>query len=264
MSGVFFMGIGKLGKKEAKRDPRNFKLSNILNKKKLSTLPASFDCDKNLKGKIPAGLFGNDKWGDCVMCSRANMTLRFECFEQKKVIPITDNEVLMEYWAEQGGTSLTKPDDGLVVLDSLNEWRTKGWTAGNKNYDIYAFAEVDRANHEEVKTGIYHLNGVCAGFMLPVSAQGQFRWYMRWDVDACKCLGDTAVGSLGGHAVYICGYDSRGPVCITWGRKQKMTWAFFDKYCDEAFCIVDNKDKFMADSPVDVEALDKYLHAITD
>jgi len=256
------MATRRLGKKEAKRDHRNFKLASILNKKRLSPLPSSFDCDKNLKSKIPAGLFGNDKWGNCVVVSRANMTLRFECFEQKKVIPISDEEVLMEYWSEQGGNSLSKPDDGLVVLDSLNEWRQKGWIAGNKNYDIYAFAEINRKNYEEVKHGIYHLNGAYIGLLLPVSAQGQFTLHMKWDITTCKCLGDPTPGSLGGHAVYLCGWNSTGPVCITWGRKQQMTWRFFDACCDEAFCIVDNKDKFLVNSPVDITVLEGYLNAL--
>jgi hypothetical protein len=28
-------------------------------------------------------------------------------------------------------------------------------------------------------------------------------------------------------------------VCVTWGRKQQLTWAFVDKYCDEAYAIID-------------------------
>jgi len=35
-----------------------------------------------------------------------------------------------------------------------------------------------------------------------------------------------------------------GPVCVTWGRKQQIMWAWFDKYCDEAYAIFDAKDKF--------------------
>ena len=25
----------------------------------------------------------------------------------------------------------------------------------------------------------------------------------------------------------------------TWGRKQPMTWAFFERYCDEAYTVID-------------------------
>ena len=36
--------------------------------------------------------------------------------------PGTDQDVLTEYFKETGG-----PDHGLVILDSLNEWRQLGW-----------------------------------------------------------------------------------------------------------------------------------------
>ncbi len=46
---------------------------------------------------------------------------------------------------------------------------------------------------------------------------------------------------------------------MTWGRKQQMTWAFFGKYCDELYAVVDNRDRFVRNSPVDVEKLERYL-----
>src|SRR5262249_2414056 len=63
----------------------------------------------------------------------------------------------------------------------------------------------------------------------------------RWDVTSGP---GSAKGSWGGHYVYIPGYTPDGPVCVTWGRKQQMTWAWFDKYCDEAYGIFDAKDHF--------------------
>ena len=248
--------ILKLGKQPAKIDPRTFKLASILTKKAV-ILPTSFDCDKNLKAKIPLKMFGNDKWGDCVIVGRANQTLRFEYFEQKVVLPITDDEVLNEYWVEQGNLN-THPDNGLVLLDALNSWRKKGWTTSGKQYNIYAFAEIDSANHNEVMTGAYQLNGAYIGLNLPTSAQSQFKYHLRWDI----CKKNNTPGSWGGHCVYIVGWDAKGPICITWARKQHMTWAFWDKYCDEAYCVVDNKDNFLVNSPVDVNVLDGYLKAL--
>src|SRR4051794_8464294 len=46
------------------------------------------------------------------------------------------------------------------------------------------------------------------------------------------------------HYVYLSGYTKRGPVCVTWGRKQQMIWRFFDCYCDELYAIVDDLDKW--------------------
>jgi hypothetical protein len=43
-------------------------------------------------------MFGNDKYGDCVIAGRAHQTLRFEAVEQKKLISVTEQDVLREYW----------------------------------------------------------------------------------------------------------------------------------------------------------------------
>ena len=31
---------------------------------------------------------------------------------------------------------------------------------------------------------------------------------------------------------------------MTWGRKQQMTWAWVNKYCDEAYAIFDANNRF--------------------
>ena len=58
-------------------------------------------------------------------------------------------------------------------------------------------------------------------------------------------------------------YDQEGVYCMTWGRRQKMTWDFWDSRVDEAYAIVDNKDYWVENSKVDIEALDAKLHEIT-
>jgi hypothetical protein len=62
-----------------------------------------------------------------------------------------------------------------------------------------------------------------------------------------------------GHCVYVCGYTEKGPVCVTWGRKQQMTWKFFTACCDEAYSIVDERDPFVKNSPVDPDKLQAIL-----
>jgi len=47
-----------------------------------------------------------------------------------------------------------------------------------------------------------------------------------------------------GDYIYVPGYTARGPVCVTWGRDQQMTWAWRDGYYDEACAIFDAKDSF--------------------
>jgi hypothetical protein len=41
-----------------------------------------------------------------------------------------------------------------------------------------------------------------------------------------------------------------------------MTWDYLTTYADEIYAIVDNRDKFVKNSPVDVAKLDSILKAI--
>ena len=224
----------KLGKAEARKDPRNLRFASLLTGKG-PRLPASYDFDTRHTG-IPTPMFANDTHGDCVIAGRAHQTLRFEDLEQGSPIMIKDADVLREYNLETGGS-----DTGLVVLDSLKSWRKVGWKVGKLRYKIRAFSELNFRDHDEVMTAIYADLGIGLGLQLPISAQGQIQTGQGWDVVGGA---DSKPGSWGGYYVYVVGYLPTGPVCVTWGRKQRMTWAWFDKYCDEAYAIFDAKDGF--------------------
>jgi hypothetical protein len=226
--------IFKLGKAPAERDKRNLRFASLL-RAAAPALPSSYDFDIAHTG-IPTPMFGNDTHGDCVIAGRAHQTLRFEDIEQGSVLMISDKDVLKEYFKETGG-----PDTGLVVLESLREWRHGGWRVGKRSYKIQAFAEVDRKNHDEVRQAVFADVGIGIGVQLPNSAKAQIQTGQPWDVTTGP---DSKPGSWGGHYVYVSGYTPSGPVCVTWGRKQQIMWAWLDKYCDEAYAVFDAKDKF--------------------
>src|SRR5262249_43696677 len=152
VKGIQTHKLFKLGKASAKKDARNLKFARLL--RAVPKLPASYDFDLTHSG-IPTPMFGNDVYGDCVIAGRAHQTLRFEDIEQGSVLMITDKEVLKEYFKETGGS-----DTGLVVLNSLKEWRQKGWKVGKHAYQIQAFAEVDFTNHQEVRQAVFADVGV--------------------------------------------------------------------------------------------------------
>ena len=164
--------VFKLGKAAAKRDKRNFKFATLL--KAVPALPPSYDFDTKHPG-IPTPMFSNDTLGCCVISGRAHQTLRFEDIEQGSVLMITDKEITREYFKETGGA-----DSGLVVLDSLNTWRHKGWKLGKHTYRIQAFAEVDRGNHAQTRRAIYADVGVGIGVNLPKSAQTETQTGQPW------------------------------------------------------------------------------------
>lgn len=238
----------KLGKLPARKDIRTLKLSKLI--PKIPVLPTDFDVDTSLGGLPDTHVYLNDTYGDCVIAGRAHMTLRFEDFEQKTVIPISDNDVKTEYFKETGGQ-----DSGLVILDSLNAWR-QGWPAAGHQYDIYAFASID-LSQQETQACMYLLRGCYAGFQVPQSAMDQFQAGQIWDVVP------NDGGIAGGHCVYLVAYNTTGPICMTWGKRQPMTWPFYFKYFDEAYGIVDDKDSWVVNDPVVVTDLDNTLNDIT-
>lgn len=249
----------KLGKEPKKSDPRNIQLKNILTA--LPPLPIlGYDVDKSLPGPIPMPMFGNDSWGDCVIAGRAHETLRFEDYEQKIILTIPDSDVLNEYWKEGGETpSNPHPDNGLVMLTSLNEWRKTGWSTAGNVYTIYAYAEIQPLYNKLVKYAIYLLRGCYAGVQLPIDAQYQIVNHLPWTVTKGP---NSEPGSWGGHCIYIVAYNCMGPVCVTWGQRQQMTWAWWNKYCEECYAIVQSKEPFVANSPVNIALLDSYLNQI--
>jgi hypothetical protein len=245
----------RLGKLPAKYDRRTIPLKAILRKELLPPLPESYDIDQALSGIDDSRVFGNDQYGDCVIAARAHQTLRFEKYEQGRQIEIADQEVIDQYFRESGGL-----DSGLYMLNSLKEWRKNGWPVGEKTYTIYAFALVDWKDHEEVMHCIHLLGGINFGMLVYERDIEQFLAGEDWELKPYS-------GALkGGHGVYlfkyVTGYNRDSLTCMTWGRKQRMTWDFWDARLDEAYGIVDNRNDWLENSPVDVKKLDAYLQEI--
>src|SRR6266576_2135373 len=243
--------IFKLGKAKARRDPRNLKLKAIL--RAAVKVPDEYDFDTSHSG-VPTPVFANDRFGDCVIAGRAHQTLRFELVEQCKVIPISDSDVVREYLLETGGK-----DSGLVVLDSLRRWRRRGWVAAGQRYFVTAFAEIDRGAANQVKQAVFTELGVGLGVSLPITAQFEFEAGKPW---ATVTGAGSAPGSWGGHYVYVTGYTSLGPTCVTWGRKQQMSWGFFRKYCDEAYAVIDATDTPKKRRALDRSTIEQFLDTL--
>ena len=244
----------KLGKRDTKIDTRTIQLRTIL--KELPPLPDAWHIDDHLPVAVPTPMFANDKLGDCVIAGRAHQTLRFECIEQQTCIDISDTDVIEEYYNEGCVLHQWLPlhvDRGLVLLDALNHWR-RGWTIGGERYDVYAFAEIEPWDHREVMACVAFVSGIQAGIQVPSSVWKQFEANEVWDIT-------TESRIEGGHCVYVNGYDTVGPKFVSWGRQCQMTWDFWKTFCDEAYGIVDNKNK--PDSVVDIEMLANILRQIT-
>lgn len=283
--------IFKPGLKDAGKpliDFRTIPLRAILRLKELPPLPVEWDAHDAVGGFVDDRMFNNSKYGDCLIAAQAHQTLTFEKFEQGIVIPITDKEVVDEYFRQTGGK-----DTGLYLTYAMKEWKNKGWTAAGKHHDIYAFAGVDKGDLTQVKYAIYLLNGVIFGMQLFETDLDQFRagepWHLTGNNGAFK----------GGHGVYgfkysdgdsvsfvdrsvefpvhqntgyaglpgvtkLLTWSEEGLTCLTWGEEQFMDWEFWNARVTQAFAIVDNRNEWMsANSPVNVILADRYLREIT-
>lgn len=239
-----------LGKNEHVADPKTLKLATFFLPD--ISIPPSFGVDVG-KLPFPTNMWGNDEYGDCVFACRANQQLRFERVEQRRTIPMTDQLVIDEYLKRTHGQ-----DVGYVMLYANREWRKEGWKIGIRNYNIFAYGELEPHDHKQLRTALYLLNGIQFGLALPVAVQGKSAWNYNGETG-----GDWEPGSWGGHAVYVTGYDAHGMTILTWGYKVKLNWAFIDKYCDEAWAIVDNADSWKIKQVIDVNKLSTELKQIT-
>ena len=199
--------IGKLGKNLAIKDRRNIKFLSIVDRAILPAIPDTWDADKQFTFTIPEPPFGNLDWGCCVMADRAHQTLRFDAKEQGRALNILESQVLDEYWREQGGDSRSKPDNGLNILDSLKIWRNRGWLS--RNYNIYAFAEINYRLIAQVKAAMFLLNGVSGGVVLHQSDMDQVDKGQPWSITS------KPGNIVGGHALYWKAFTPKGIVCVT-------------------------------------------------
>lgn len=217
----------KLGKGPVKDDPRTFKASRYM--EAVSPPPPSVDWIT----QVPQwNMFGNDRYGDCTFATVGHLTQKWTTYAAGSEVTLSDQDILAGYSAVTGFDPNTGVNDnGAVELDVLNYWRK----TGVGGHQIAAYVKLDPHNHDQIKQAINLFGGVYIGLDLPASASDQIDKGEVWDVVS----GDRgAPGSWGGHAVHAGAYDEVGLTVITWGQPQNMTWAFWDKYCDEAYAVL--------------------------
>ena len=145
---------------------------------------------------------------------------------------IPDAAILAAYEAVSGYVpGRPNTDVGATCEDVLAYWKN----TGIGGHVIVGYASVDVTNKSEVEDSVYLFGGTYLGINMPISAQDQTGPGLVWDVPPGGPRGNGAPGSWGGHAVPIVAYDASGLTVITWGSLQRMTWAFLDTYCDEAY-----------------------------
>lgn len=257
-------------------DDRNIKLSAILNMAELY-IPTEFDAEVSLMGSaFPARMWRNDTKPDCVIAAIANQSRINEYIEQGHIINITDEDVEKEWRRQSGGSG------GLYMLSAYNEWRQTGWDITNgklnaaktrgcwhkfspqptppsttQHLNIFAFAALDSI--EELYYSVYYLHGCQIAVRLYQTDIDQFNAGEPWH------LTGNDGESKGGHAVFVPAYESNGnPVCWTWAKRQPMTPDWYKARVYDTFAVVDDRNNFMQNSPIDTAKLKEILDSIVN
>jgi hypothetical protein len=242
----------KLGKLPYRHDDRTLRLARYLTPQ-LAPPPPSLD----LSGKIATWpIYDNDQIGDCTCAAAGHMVELWSAITGKPLTPSQRQVVTM--YERVGGYKPGDPstDNGAVELDVLNWWRHNGLDG----YKIEAFALVTPAQNDNVRQALLLFDGVYLGLNLPKTAQPQVG--TLWEVPPGGPYLEGAPGTWGGHAVNVVAYDEQAVTVVTWGKLQKMSWPFFNAYCDEAWALLPANWKARAPAGFDFAALEADLAQI--
>jgi hypothetical protein len=214
----------KLGKKPAIKNSVSFRFRDYLS---LSTAPKPPKTVNHEKGVTDWGMLGNDQYGDCVWAGAAHETMAWNK-TAGKVVRFTPTDVLNDYSRVTGfNPNDPNSDQGTDMRTAASYRRKTGVTDGIKRHKVAAYLAITPGNRAELRLACYLFEAVGIGIEFPSSAMDQFNEGKPWTVVSGSQI-------EGGHYVPMLGYDSKYIYIVTWGKVQKMSWAFFDKYCDEA------------------------------
>lgn len=201
---------------------------------------------------------GNLTTSDCTCAAAYHVAQAWRANSSKDEWQPTDQQALDLYGAVTG---YPKVDEGAVEIDVLNHWAKIGIPT-DIGTETIAFAALEPTNLNEIKLSIQYFGAAYIGVSLPISAQTM----SEWDVPVGGAVGDGAPGTWGGHALPLLAYDETGFVTVTWGKVMRMTNAFLQAYCEEAYALI--SEDFLSDAGIsptglNMAALKAELRALT-
>jgi len=227
----------KLGRLARTHDPRVPKLQTLLQGRSLAPPPAQVDYTANMPANL--GMMKNDTLGDCT-CAAFYHAIQVWSFNAQNAIATEPDIDVVDLYEQACGYNPKHGGEGpggneqKVLTFLLNTGAPFG-PNGSQRHKIAAFVEVAVSNIPNVKSTIADCGVAYIGFNVPQFIMPQGKPPLSvWDVDPS---GDNTI--VGGHAVVLAGYNATGARVISWGQYYTMTWAFFEKFVDEAYALVD-------------------------
>lgn len=167
----------------------------------------------------------NDRLGDCTIAGVVHVDQATANLTAEPWTYPGDSKVAAEYFKLSGGQ-----DTGLVEAGVLRAWSTEG-LFGHK---LAAYAPLNVKHTVPIRQAVALMGAVYTGVLIPAPAQQQFAQGLPWAL-----TGTTADDQIeGGHAVPIVGYNATGPVVVTWGALQQVTWGWWLRYAEEAYAVI--------------------------
>ncbi|MDQ6772942.1 MAG: hypothetical protein M3024_08140 [Candidatus Dormibacteraeota bacterium] len=211
----------RLGRGPRLDDPRTIQLTDLL-APTVPSAPAMLDLTVGIKDWP---MYANDRLGDCTCAALGHMLEVWSQEAAGSARILSDQDIVTLYDLVNGGQ-----DNGASELTVLRVMRGGAGLAGDH---VFAYAAVDPSNQPLVRAATWMFSGLYIGIAMPKSAQAQVGHV--WTPVAGP---DGQAGGWGGHAVNVVGYDASGLTVVTWGRMQRMDWAFWKAYVDEAWALL--------------------------
>lgn len=228
----------KLGRLKRVFDNRVPKLATFTRTLSLSGIPERVDYTTGMPESL--GMMVNDRLGDCT-CAAFYHALQVWTFNTRNGNLLTEPDSnVVELYEKACGYNPAQGGEGPGGIEQnvLIYLHNEGAPRPNlPPHKLAAFFEVDVHNRDHVKAAIYECGVLYIGFEVPAYLMTTVGGNPTavWDLDP---NGDQS--NQGGHAVIIAGYDNIGLKVISWGQVYTMTWAFFERYVDEAYALIDD------------------------
>jgi len=225
----------KFGKLPPEYDERTIQFSKLMDPS--FHAPSKFDFDK---GRTPLEIqdWGSTRYRTDVIAAQANQLLRMGRIDQRRTIPLDQQDVIRRYKRLAGVKKLGDSNDiGITMLEGLRAWK-QGWTIRGRTYGLAMYGEVEPLERDLIRTLVYVFRGVHFGLWLPKAVQGEFHEW-KWDGEN----GDKwKPGSLGGVAAFCKAYTPDGYELIVDGFLVKASNEFIERFSDECWAAIESLD----------------------
>lgn len=231
----------KLGLNPSPNEAFPLKLGTYLKPAALPKIPGSFGHENLI---TDYGMLANDQVGDCVIAGSDHEVMIWNAAAGNPVPRFTTDTALSDYSAITGYDPDDPTSDHGTDMATAAEYRkTTGMVDADGNrHKIAAYLEIEPGNLAELAAATYLFGAVGIGIVVTDIAQQQFAEGKPWSFRAGGNI-------MGGHYVPVVAKRGAYFTVVTWGKLQKMTWAYYMKQSMRAIAYISDEYLHNGESP---------------